>query len=647
MGASIKKDPARPAATVALASVVLLAAWMGYTNGGYFTGQWTLAVLFTALLLLVMSVIGLLGGERRGGQHLWRTAAIGLFTAYALWTLASLYWSPNRGDAWQGAGFTLLYLLVFLVTIIFIAQGASRSWIFAAASLGPSIIAALTMLALAPQMEKMFRNGQLLGNVGYHNGEAAFLLAPFWLSVYLAGSRRVNPALRGLLLAGTILTISLSVLTQSRGAMVAMILSVPVFFVFSGQRLRGLLALAPVAVALLLTFPSLNAVYQAFVNQGDPAAALGRIVPTVWLAAAGAGLYGLSWGLIDRYWAPGVGVTRIVGGIVTVGVAVALVFGGLAVNERIGDPVVWSEQKWEAFKTNDNSGQEQSRYLSASGSGRYTLWQVAWDDFTSHPVLGVGTHNYEETYYQNREQSVGFVRQPHMLPLEVVAERGVVGGLLFFGFLAVCVAAGFWKRLKHLNKEGKAQVGAILAALGYWFVHSSAEWFWQMPAVTIPAMVYLGTLVAPWSPPGDATRSRWPVRLLGAGAAIMAIAVVAPLYLSNLYLVQSKTAPDPRTGLQAIEKAQRFNPLDPQLRQREAELALQAGERFRAVEAYQEAIRLNPKHYVPYALLATLYEKMGEPDKALPLFQKASDLNPLDPGLKREATKLSDRDRNT
>jgi O-antigen ligase len=67
---------------------------------------------------------------------------------------------------------------------------------------------------------------------------------------------------------------------------------------------------------------------------------------------------------------------------------------------------------------------------------------VAWKDFASHPVRGVGTHNYEATSYRLRERTAGFPRQPHMLPLEVLAERGVVGVVLFLGFLAVGAAGG-------------------------------------------------------------------------------------------------------------------------------------------------------------------------------------------------------------
>ena len=67
---------------------------------------------------------------------------------------------------------------------------------------------------------------------------------------------------------------------------------------------------------------------------------------------------------------------------------------------------------------------------------------MAWKDFASHPVRGVGTHNYEATSYRLRERTAGFPLQLHMLALEVLADRGVVGVVLFFGFLAVDAAGG-------------------------------------------------------------------------------------------------------------------------------------------------------------------------------------------------------------
>jgi hypothetical protein len=625
------------APTCTLVAVVLLASWLGHAKGGYFIGDWAPVAFILATITLIASLAGALCIARSR----WSIAATGFFALYTTWTFLSLLWSPNRGVAWLGAAQTLFYLLAFWIAVGLIGLGASRRWVLLASAVGPTIVAVHTLIVLMPRVGDLFDNNRLLGSVGYYNGEAAFLLIPFWVAVYLAGSRRVNPLLRGLVLAGIVLSVALAVLTQSRGAMVAMVVSLPVFFLFSGQRLRGLLALAPVVVVLFVTFPSLNDVYLEFLNRGDPTAALHRIIPIVWLAAAGAGLYGLCWGLVDRRWRPPSSVVRAVGGIVIAGGIVGLLIGAATANQRVGsDPMAWGEQKWQAFKTNDKAGQEQSRYLSSAGFGRYTLWQVAWEDFTSHPLLGVGTQNYEATYYQQREESVGFVRQPHALALEVLAERGTVGGILFFGFLTTCLVAGLWRRFKYLDAEGKALVGATVASLTYWFIHSNAEWSWQIPAVALPAVLYLAVLAAPWDK-NETTPSRWPLRLFGAVVAALVVVAVAPLYIADRYLAQSYATANPQIALTDIELAQKFNPADPYLPQREAELATQIEDWRRAEGAYHRSIRLNPEHFAPYELMASFYERRGETKKTLPLYRKALALNPLDEELRRKVTQLT------
>jgi tetratricopeptide (TPR) repeat protein len=325
------------------------------------------------------------------------------------------------------------------------------------------------------------------------------------------------------------------------------------------------------------------------------------------------------------------------------GVAV-LAFALITASQQSGDPVSWVEQRWEAFKNDDASGEEQSRFLAASGSGRYTLWQVASEDFDSNPLLGVGTHNYEATYYQLREKNVGWVRQPHILPLEVLSERGIIGGVLFFGFLFTCLGAGLSERFGRLGSEGKGQVGAMVAAITYWFVHSSAEWFWQLPAVTLPAIIYLALLVGPWQL--SRTRiTRWSMRLAGAGAAALALLAVAPLYAADLYLTQSRSSTDPDEALEAVERAQRLNPMAPELPEQEAALALQTGDSERAEDALQESVSLNPEHYHQYEFLAQLYELRGDTEAALSYYQEALAINPLDPELDRRVSELSGQDR--
>lgn len=629
----------RMIANVALVLVVLLATWAGAASGGYFVDVWTpIAFVLAALLVLVAASADGAGVERSR----YGIVAVGIFGLYAVWAFLSLLWSPNRGEAWVGAGQTLMYVVAFWLALYLISLGASRRWALIASALGPAVVAASTVPRLVPSFENMFDNDRLIGTVGYYNGEAGFLLAPFWVAVYLAGSRRMNPVVRGLVLAGAVLCVEVAVLAQSRGAILALILSLPVFFLFSGKRLRGLLALAPVVVALLVAFPGLNEVYVESRNQGSPIAALGRILPVVSTTTILAGLYGLSWGLVDLRWRPPATVTRIAGYAALAACAICFVVALSVASARVGNLAAWGGEQWEAFRADDVSGREQSRYLNASGSGRYTLWQVAGEDFESSPLIGIGTHNYEATYYQTRERVVGYVRQPHNLPLEILAERGIVGGFLFFGFLATCLAAAARRGLLRLNSEGRAMTGAMLAALAYWFVHSSAEWFWQIPAVTLPAMVYLAALVAPWERPANPSPPARQPRIAGAAVAVMLVAtVVVPLYFSDRYLEQaSETAENPWVALEAIERAQTFDPVNSELPLREAELAEQIGDLPRARDAYERSIEMNPEHYAPHVFLARFYERLGAPDRALSSYRNALELNPLERELRQRVAEL-------
>ena len=114
--------------TLVLVAVVLLATWMGAVNGGYYVGEWGLVVLILATLALFASIAGMFHYT----TSRWSMLALGLFGAYTAWTFASLLWSPNQGDAWLGAGQTLLYLLAFWLATGSISLGASRRSVLAA-----------------------------------------------------------------------------------------------------------------------------------------------------------------------------------------------------------------------------------------------------------------------------------------------------------------------------------------------------------------------------------------------------------------------------------------------------------------------------------------------------------------------------------
>jgi Flp pilus assembly protein TadD len=156
-------------------------------------------------------------------------------------------------------------------------------------------------------------------------------------------------------------------------------------------------------------------------------------------------------------------------------------------------------------------------------------------------------------------------------------------------------------------------------------------------------MVYLAMLVGPWQR-REVEPARWPLRLVTAGAAVLAVAAVAPLYAADRYAAQSRSTEDASEGLEAVERAQSFNPFSPELHQREAELAIREGDWDRAEDALRDAVQLNPDHYTQYEALAQLHELRGDTDGALSYYREALALNPLDPNLDRRVAELSEQD---
>src|SRR5207244_10286980 len=91
---------------IAFAALVLLAV----KGGGYSATAWYLAALYLLALLVVVTV-----GSRGRILRLSRpaTAAVAFVAAFTSWSFASTWWAGVKGDAWDGANRTLLYLIVF------------------------------------------------------------------------------------------------------------------------------------------------------------------------------------------------------------------------------------------------------------------------------------------------------------------------------------------------------------------------------------------------------------------------------------------------------------------------------------------------------------------------------------------------------
>jgi O-antigen ligase len=94
------------------------------------------------------------------------------------------------------------------------------------------------------------------------------------------------------------------------------------------------------------------------------------------------------------------------------------------------------------------------------------------------------------------------VRDAHSLELEIAAELGIAGLIAFGLMLGGVVAAA----RSALRRDAGVAAGAAAAGVA-WLLHASIDWDWQLPAVTLPAVVLAGTLITLAEAPAGAISS--------------------------------------------------------------------------------------------------------------------------------------------
>lgn len=130
------------------------------------------------------------------------------------------------------------------------------------------------------------------------------------------------------------------------------------------------------------------------------------------------------------------------------------------------------------------------------GTGRSELWRVAWNVWEDNPVIGVGLNNYVEVSHEYARQagSLEFgelIAERRILVhngyLQMLAEAGVIGLLLFLAVIAAAVRAA-WLAARRFDRLGDrafaglartviiAQVGALAAAFFLSYAQDKRLW---------------------------------------------------------------------------------------------------------------------------------------------------------------------------
>lgn len=573
-----------------LIAVALMLVWAVH-DGGFDRDTWYWGALLILALLAGCLVLGL----RRPLPRATRGALV-LFGLYVAWSYASVAWAESPGAALDGSNRALLYLLVFtLLTLLpWTAEGALAALLAFAIGIGAIAVVLLFRLAAGDHIVGLLVDGRIASPTGYYNASAALFLTQALVSVGLASRRELPAPLRGLLIALAGAGLQLGVVGQSRGWLFTLPIVLVLAAVLARDRLRVAGAAVIPAVVTLIPVHRLLHIYDAAQTPGLHAAATraGQESLLLLLVAFVGGTL-LAWG--DRLRRPRRSSPvrhRLLGGTVVVVVLLAGGAGALAVTH--GHPGTFISRQWRGF-SHEQSANTGSHFTDV-GSGRYDFWRVALDAVRSHPVGGLGQDNFAD-YYVRRRHTPEEPAWTHSLELRLLAHTGIVGILSFAGFLGCALAAALGARRR--GSPLTAAVAAIaLLPLVDWLVHGSIDWFWEMPALSGPALGFLG-MAGALSPAAAAApeprRSIVPRPLVAILAAVAGIAATLALGIPYLAVREESIAAnvratDPAGALADLSTAARLNPLDSQPATTAGVIALQAGRYGVARQRFRQAL---------------------------------------------------------
>jgi O-antigen ligase len=263
-------------------------------------------------------------------------------------------------------------------------------------------------------------------------------------------------------------------------------------------------------------------------------------------------------------------------------------------------------------------GQLGRRLFSASGNGRSDYWRIALGEAGDHPLLGGGAGSYAKRWLAHRPTAFE-ARDAHNLYLETLAELGPVGLALLLLALGVPLAALVRARSDPLA----ATAGAAYAA---YVVHAALDWDWEIPAVTVPALLAAGAIVLSVRRGVERPLSR-AAQAGGIAAVVAAVVFVFVMHAGNTALADAETAlvrGDVARAADEARSARRWQPWAAQPWQRLAEAELAQGRAAAARADYREAIERDPDDWALWFGLAAA-SNGAERARAI---ERALELNP-------------------
>ena len=463
--------------------------------GGYFDVARLRAALVAWALLAVAAVVLPEPLPRSGPAR----AALGGLVLLCVLTGLSLLWAPVAGTALDDVQRLLLYVPAFACGLAVLRHPA------AARLAEPLLLAAIAgavayglsdrLLPGVVELERVLSAGDRLAwPLGYWNGTGAFAAIGILLAAGLAGDPDRRPALRAAAAAaGAPLGLALY-LTFSRGALGALAAGLCLLLALAPtrERLRAAVVVAGSgAVAALVAELALPAVAEVESDPGQGAAMLAVLAVLMGAAAAlqarDPAPATSSPSPTTSSPSPTTSSPRRVpwlrpAALAALALALAGSVAAVAGSERAGG------------RADPGAGPGR---LASVQSNRYEYWRVAVRTFADQPPAGAGAGAFRAVWLRERPFRES-VRDAHSLYLETAAELGLAGLALLALFLGG-IATG---AVRALRRAGPALAPAA-AGVATWALHAGLDWDWELPALSLVALLLAARLLAASEPPAS------------------------------------------------------------------------------------------------------------------------------------------------
>ena len=627
---------ARQAAAWLFAAVLTI--YLGLSGGGYdlvVRSELGLVIWWMVLLGVLIGVLPRARIERAG----W--LALGLLTAFTLWSWIGLSWSKSHELTLDSVCLISTYLGTLIFGLCIVTRQTARP-LLGGLAFGITVVSGLAVLSkLEPSLfpadsaASFYATPRLSYPFDYADGVGEFAALGIPLLLYAATSCRTIVA-RALAAAGLPLVLLCLAMTVSRGGMLAAAIGVIAFVALMPDRIPRLATLAISALGIAVLMAALF--HRAALRDQIRAAPAAQrhsmlalvIVVVVATAAAQAAVALLGrrlqrprWLQVSRKQARGIGL----GICVVLAVVLVVAFAGGT-----------GAQMWHDFKqlNPSNHSNQYFRLLSLAGSHRYQYWQVAFKAFESAPLVGIGPGMFR--FYWAQHQTIGeYVQNAHSLWFETLAEAGIVGLLLIAGFFGSVVFGGIRRVLHDADAERRALLAAAVAGVAAFCAAAGFDWVWQIGVVPMVAMLLVAVAVAGLREPtlpaasGPQARSALRRRLVLAAACLPAIVVIVIPLASTIAVRNSEAAA--RSGRMTVASADanaaaKIEPGAASPRLQQALLLEQTGYVANARAAISAALAREPDNAQLWLVASRIATENGAAGRALADYRRAQQLDP-------------------